>query len=307
MRAAYLNEGAIEIVDVPMPSGNGELIKITATAICGSDLKLVRSKFKGFFGHEMSGTVDGARRVAIKPWNECGVCDQCQNGFFARCRLGLNRTFIQGGFAERIIVPAKCLIDLPPSLPLADACLVEPMAVAVHVIERIVPEPGLPIAIVGGGPIGLLCLAAARSKGADVALLARHDYQREAGEALGAKTPWRKDYPVVIEAGGTESAVVDAVHLTEPGGRLFLMGTQGKTLFPFSLYTRELTVVATFGYCDSRQTGNELEIAAHFLADHPEVPRVLITHRFPLEEGAKAFSAAKNRAEKPLKVVIEPR
>lgn len=306
MKAVYVSEGTVSVKDVPEPEAAGVLVNIAAASICGSDLKILSSRYKGMFGHEISGVLEDGRRVAIEPWNSCGVCDQCRQGNFIRCRAGFYKTIIQGGFAERIVVPEKSLVELPPGLPVNDACLVEPMAVAIHVVNKIDPQPGQHIAIIGGGSVGMLCLAVARARGCDVTVYARHDFQKQAAEKLGASAKQLPEYDVVIETGGSDSSVVDALNLAAPGGTVYLMGTQNKTTLPFAIYAKELTLIASTAYCCTNHTGREMAVAAQFMAGHPVVAETLITHRLPLEDSVEAFRIAQAKSEGRFKVVIEP-
>lgn len=306
MKAAWVSAGEIALREVPEPEGPGVLVEIASASICGSDLKLLSSRFRGMFGHEIAGTAQDGRRVAIEPWNGCGACDQCAKGYFMRCRTGFYKTLIMGGFAQRIRVPEKSLVELPEGLAIADACLVEPMAVAVHAVNKIAPQPGQHIAIVGGGSVGLMCLAVARRYRCDVTVYARHGYQKEAAERLGASARELTEYDVVIETGGSDSAVIDALNLAAPGGSVYMMGSQSRTVAPFEMYMKELTLVASMAYCCTHHTGRETAAAARFLADRPEIARTLITHRLPLEEIAQAFRIAREKIGAPLKVVIEP-
>ena len=91
-----------------------------------------------------------------------------------------------GGMAEELVVPEGCLVALAPGVSTADACLVEPLAVAVHGLRLAQLEPTTRVAVIGGGTIGLCAVAAATHAGAQVGLRARHDVQLAAGERLGA-------------------------------------------------------------------------------------------------------------------------
>jgi threonine dehydrogenase-like Zn-dependent dehydrogenase len=88
--------------------------------------------------------------------------------------------------ADEIRVPARALVPLPSGIALRDALLVEALAVVVYALRRSGLRADQRVAVVGGGTIGLCAVAAARARGAEVALVARHDAQREAGERLGA-------------------------------------------------------------------------------------------------------------------------
>jgi len=257
-------------------------------------------------GHEISGVLDDGRRVAIEPRNGCGECDQCRQGHFARCRKGFGKAFSHGGFAERIIVPEKSLVDLPPSPPVKDACPVEPLGVEFHVVNRIDPRTGRHVAIIGGGSVGMSRLAVAEQRGCDVTAYVLCDFQREAAEAAGGSAKCLAESDAVIETGGTDSSVAGALDLVAPGGAVCLAGTQNKTTLPFSIYTKEVTLITSFGYCCAKHSGWETASAAQFMAGNPVIAQTLITHRFPLEDFAEAFRVAQDKSARRFKVVIEP-
>src|SRR5690606_11626223 len=114
-----------------------------------------------------------------------------------------------------VAVRSPQLVPLPAGLDVRDACLVEPAAVAWHGVDRAAVVPGERVVVVGGGSIGLLAVAAARRKGHQVDLDARHPHQIEAGERLGAGRP-SGVYDVVIEAAGSESGLARCAELARP-------------------------------------------------------------------------------------------
>ena len=68
---------------------------------------------------------------------------------------------------------------------------------------------------------------------------------------------------------------------------------------------KELRVLGSFMY-GRRNLVRDVEVAAQLLAQRPELPGILITHRLPLEAAAQAFEIAANRREGAIKVVLEP-
>ena len=123
-----------------------------------------------------------------------------------------------GASAERFRAPGHVLVPLPPDLDVADASLVEPGSVAWHSCHQGGISPQTRVAIVGAGAIGILAAASAQQMGAaEVAVEARHPHQHEARERIGAVVP-TSEYDVVIETGGSESALQRAVELARVGG-----------------------------------------------------------------------------------------
>ena len=208
MHAVRSIAGTPTVVEVPEPAGDWPLLDVGSASICGSDLELLSWGLPVTIGHEVAGTVDG-RPFCVEPTVGCGDCDQCRAGAPQRCRgtaaHGLLGVSFDGGLADRVRVPAECLVPLPDGLRVADACLVEPLAVSWHGLRKVSAAPGERVLVVGGGSVGLLAVAAARAMGLEVDLEARHPHQKSAGERLGAGSP-HGEYDIVVEA--VRSAVV---------------------------------------------------------------------------------------------------
>jgi len=160
---------------------------------------------------------------------------------------------------------------------------------------------------VGGGAIGLCAVAAARAAGAEVALEARHDAQRAAGERLGAGARPAGAYDLVVDAAGSESSFARAAELSRPGGRVALIGSYWTPVaFPgFALCMKEIDVIPASMYGRAGAM-RDIDAAAALLAGTPELPRAVITHRFPLAAAAEAFATARARESGAIKVVLEP-
>ncbi len=313
MRAVRIEAGAVRVVELPAPSGSGVRVRIRSAGICGSDLHMLGLGFPvaGTLGHEIAGLLDDDTPVAIEPIAPCGRCEPCREGHYNRCAgvpgvvIGVG---LDGGMADEIRVPERCLVPLPRGIEPRDGCVVEPLAVALHGLAALELAPGSRALVIGGGAIGLCAVAGAAATGASVALEARHDAQRAAGEALGARIAAGGDgYHAVIDAAGTAQSLESAVLACRPGGTLVLLATywEGMQLPGFGLSAKEIRVVPATMYA-RRGPLREIEIAAALLAARPEISRRLISHRFPLEAAAEAFRTAADRRGGALKVVLEP-
>jgi threonine dehydrogenase-like Zn-dependent dehydrogenase len=314
MKAVRCHEaGRVHVTEVPEPSGDGIDVRVRAAGICGSDLHLLASglPLPGTLGHELAGTLADGTPVAIEPLAPCGTCTACRSGRYNLCSEGPAMIFgigRDGGMAEKVRVPQSALVPLPAGVDVSNACLVEPLAVAIHGMRRARVRPGERVAVVGGGTIGLVAVAAARAAGAEADLVARHDVQRAAGDRLGAGLVTDdRGYDVVVDAVGTSEAVERAIALAAPGGRLILLGSywDGMRVPGFALCIKEIDVFPASLY--AHEGGNrDVDAAAALLAREPEIPRAIITHRFPLEAAEEAFRVAADRKAGAIKVVLEP-
>jgi threonine dehydrogenase-like Zn-dependent dehydrogenase len=327
MRAVRSSGDGVEVVDVDEPDEPGEpddpggVISIRAASICGSDFDFIGPDNPFVLGHELAGVTDDGRPVAVEGVFGCGRCDQCTIGSYNRCRTMGERVpglTMDGGMCERYAVPERALVPLPAGLDVADASLVEPMAVAWHGAAIGGVGPAQRVAVVGGGSIGLLSVSAALAHGAEeVGLAARHDHQIEAGERLGA-TPATGEYDVVFEAAGSESAVTAAVDLAVPGGTVVVLGVHAGGLPFLTAFLKEVRIVGSITYGGPPAgTGGpggragpggqrEVDAAAALLAAQPEIAATLVTHRFPITDAAEAFRVAGDRRSGAIKVVVHP-
>jgi threonine dehydrogenase-like Zn-dependent dehydrogenase len=311
MRAVRFVEGKVEVGDVPAPSGDGVKVRVRSIGICGSEIHMLEKRFpiSGVPGHEFSGELEDGTPVGVEPLVPCGECETCVTGDYNLCRLGPGSVLgvgRDGGMADAAIVPERSLVYLPANVGVKDACLIEPVAVALHGLRKAGLSGGMRVAVVGGGAIGLSAVAGAALACAEVGLSARYPHQAEAGRRLGAGDV-NGSYDLVIESAGSGSALEEAVALCKPNGRVLLLGTYWDGLaFPhFAVAQKGLTLFATMMYARSA-AGRDCDQAAALLAGNPEIARCLITHRFPLEEAPKAFEVARNREAGAIKVVLEP-
>src|SRR5262249_13810477 len=156
MKAVRPRDRGVEVVDVPRPNGEGVRVRVRSAGICGSDLHIVGSPFATgkTLGHEIAGLTPDGTPVAIEPLLACGRCARCIDGDYNCCELGPG-TLIgvghDGGMAEELVVPERCLVPLPQAVRVEDACLVEPLAVVVHGLRRARLRGGERVAVIGGG------------------------------------------------------------------------------------------------------------------------------------------------------------
>ena len=313
MRAVRVIDGTVQVVEVPDPRDDGGVrVRVAAAGICGSDLAMIDAGWAPpvTMGHEIAGWTADGTPVAIEPLDPCGHCDQCLAGTYHLCEqaaatmIGIG---VDGGWATEVVVPERCLVPLPDALDVRDAALVEPVAVALHGLGLVDHRPHQRVAVVGAGTIGLCALAAIRSRGGTADVVARHDHQRAAVEALGGGAAPSDGYDLVVETAGTAEALRHAVRLARPSATVLLLSVHWEpTPTPgVGLWMKEVRLVPSMTY-GSDPSGREIEVAAHVVGTSPELARRVITHRFPLEAAADAFVTARDRVGGAIKVVLEP-
>jgi threonine dehydrogenase-like Zn-dependent dehydrogenase len=110
----------------------------------------------------------------------------------------------------------------------------------------------------------------------------------------------------VVDAAGTTSSMATALVLVRPGGTVALVASHWDPVeLPQFWTVKEPTIVTAMVHGDA-DAGHDMARAAQLLADRPEVPAALITHRFPLDRAVAAFRLAADRAAGAVKVVLEP-
>ncbi|MEH6581804.1 MAG: alcohol dehydrogenase catalytic domain-containing protein [Halioglobus sp.] len=312
MKAVRCCGKQVQVVDVPRPSGEGVVVKVHSAGICSSDLHMLDAGFEltATLGHEVAGTLSDGRAVALEPIAPCGHCDMCVTGDYFLCRLGagmIHGVALDGGMAEEIVVPERCIVTLPNNVNAADACLVEPLAVAAHGIRMLPLATDSRVAIIGAGAVGLAAAAVLTPFVKTVSLAARHDAQMEAGERLGATLDPSGEYDFVVECAGNTKALEQAARLCKPGGIILLLATywEGVMLPAFEVGMKNLKIYASSLY--GRQgLVRDVEMAAQLMAQRPELADILITHRLPIGEAEEAFKIAADRKAGAIKVVLNP-
>jgi L-iditol 2-dehydrogenase len=312
MRAVRCEGGAPVVVDVPTVSGDGIRVRVASAGICGSDLHLLPWNLPAVMGHELAGTLADGTLVAIEPISPCGRCPACLGGDTQRCVsgptmiMGIGR---DGGMADECMVPESSLVILPNGVSTRDACLVEPLAVAVHGVRRGGIIGNQRVGVIGGGSIGLAAVVAAQAAGARVDISARHDRQRVAAERLGAgELDNGALYDVVIEAAGTACSLAQAIDRCCGGGTVVMLATywDGDLVIPsLGVGMKEVSLVPSSMY-GRVGPSRDIDVAATLLATRPEIVDAIITHRFPLDAAAEAFAVARDRSAGAIKVVLEP-
>ncbi len=226
---AWVLQGIDSLVlkEVPVPAlGSGEvLVAVRAAGICGSDIPRVyrtgAHRHPLIPGHEFSGevvelgeNVDRSwlgKSVGVFPLIPCRSCEPCRRKQYEMCRnydyLGSRR---DGGFAEYVAVPVWNLLALPQSVSYEEAAMLEPMAVAVHAMRRMLSESdiwisengkragfageaeaekkagNISVAVCGLGTIGLLLLMFLKEAGVrEVYAVGNKDFQKEMAKKLG--------------------------------------------------------------------------------------------------------------------------
>jgi len=290
MKAAVLygkEDVRVEEIE-PKALGQGEVrVRIEAALTCGTDLKVFKRGYHArmivppaVFGHELAGviseTAPGAEgwragdRVVVANSAPCGECFYCRQAEREQANLCDDLLFLNGAYAESIVVPArlveKNMLRLKPETSFRDAALVEPLACVVQGLEETAIRPGERLLVLGAGPIGLMFVALAKHLGAHISVAGRRKPRLQAASRLGAREiidvgdgvdlvkHVRKQqsapFDAVIEAVGKPEAWEAATQLVRKGGRVnFFGGCPSGTSVSLDtglLHYSNLTLLASF-------------------------------------------------------------
>lgn len=214
----------------PQAPGPGQVkLKVAYAGICGTDNHIYlghmdkRLRLPQVIGHEMSGEiaelgdgVEGFRvgdRVVVRPLDPCRNCPACELEHYNICPninfLGIDSP---GAFQGWWTVPAHTLHNLPESIDMRHAAMVEPIAVAAHDVRYGEVTDEDYVVVQGAGPIGTLVALVAKSKGAKVIILEVNKFRLDLARELGmdALNPLETDVPKYVE-GQTRTAGADVV------------------------------------------------------------------------------------------------
>ena len=289
MTAAVLyGKEDIKIEKVPIPRvGEGEvLVKVHVALTCGTDLKVYQRGYHArmivppaLFGHELAGTVEevgegvrgfkkGMRVVALNS-APCGMCFYCSKHQLNLCE---DLLFNNGAYAEYIRIPRRIveanMLVVPGNVSFEDAAMTEPLACVLRGLHETGVEIGDTVAVIGGGPIGLMFVQVAKAIGCNVIAVVKRDSQvslaRKKGahevvqiskvkdpvEAVRELSPERRGADVAIEAVGRPEAWEWAVQMVRKGGTVnFFGGCAAGTKVQLDtnrLHYSEITLKATF-------------------------------------------------------------
>ena len=328
--------GQLVLGDEPMPEpAAGEvLIRVTAVGLCGSDRHWLVDGGMGddvidapiVPGHEFAGIVERGpqrgRRVTVDPCMPCGRCEPCRTGIAHLCVAmrfaGLAPT--DGALREYVAWPEAALHSVPDSLDDVAAALIEPLAIAVHAVERAGVLAGATVGVMGCGPIGLLIVAVARAAGA-ASIVATDPlaHRRETAAALGASSvvaataagderaailaaTGGRGLDIVFEAAGEQPAVDTAIETVRPGGEVVLVGipTGDRTAFKASLARRKELTLRLSRRSTEADTARAISLAAAGTVDLPGLVSLCVS----LRDARRGFDSLVARDG--IKVVIRP-
>ena len=337
MKAALFRGGdlVVDTIPDPVPALGQVLVKTLACGICGSDLHAakhahrmveVTKRIPGrkpmdlsrdiVFGHEFCCEVldyGPATEKKIKPGTRV-----CSMPLMVEADgpkgMGYSNTYV-GGYAERMVLSAPLMLEVPNGLPTEHAALTEPLAVGVHAVEKANLTGDEAPLVVGCGPVGLAVIAALKLKG--IRPIVAADYspkRRELAVLMGAdivvdpavEQPYGKlaadKRAAVFECVGVPGLIQQILEKAPKDARVVIVGVcmEADTIEPLFAIFKELNLQFVLGY-----TPEEFARSLHLLAEGKVDVQALITGKVGLD-GVKGAFAELGNPEKHTKILVEP-
>jgi (R,R)-butanediol dehydrogenase/meso-butanediol dehydrogenase/diacetyl reductase len=197
-------------------------------------------------------------RVVADSRIACGTCPACRRGSPNLCqKLGFVGEVCDGGFAAMTILPEAILLPVDRSLSPAVAAMAEPLAVALHAVNRLAPERGEPILIAGAGPIGgLVALVLAREGFGPLYIVDRNEArQRLVADVTGATPAMLDGAPATrfaVDATGSAAVASALVARSASGARIVFVGIfhEKLTIDPNLIVEREIDLIGCGAFAD---------------------------------------------------------
>lgn len=320
--------------------GAGEVgLAIGAGGICGSDLHYfnhggfgaIRVKHPMVLGHEVAGTVTAVGagvetiavgdRVAVSPSLPCNACEYCLKGQQNHCLdmrfygSAMRMPHVDGAFRQQLVAEASQCHKLAYGVSLAEGAFAEPFAVTLHAVNRAGSLLGKRVLITGSGPIGALCVLAARVHGArEIIVTDVLDgplaYARQVGadrtinvveapEQLAVLATGKGSIDVMFEASGNAAALASGLAALRPRSTLVQLGLGGDIALPQNVVVgKEIDIRGSFRFHE------EFGLAVDLINQRRVDVRPLLSDTFPIDEAVKAFELASDRSRS-MKVQLE--
>lgn len=345
MKALYLRDNhvlSLEETENPVIETDGDVIvKVTAAAICGSDIHFWEGKAFSvpnfILGHEFVGVIHETGsavrrfkpgdRVAVPAIPYCGACDGCKQSEVYKCRQSsmfgwrTPKANLSGGQAEYVRVPYAevGLVPIPDHVTDKQALLVgDILSTAYFAVTNGAVKPGDDVAIFGAGPVGLCAVACARLfTPGRIILVDLEDNRLAMGERLGAthllnpkrdevakqiRSITRRGVDLSIDAVGIPAILEDCINVTAKGGIISVAGV-GPAVFNVNMGAMFMkNLTLKTGFVNLNQMDRLMKLIALGKLDVSPI----ITHEMPLDDIVEAYRVFAEREDGCIKVMIKP-
>lgn len=333
----------VDEVPDPVPGFGQVLVEVEACGICGSDLHFVKHgatmlalgkemRREGepqlgseldldrdvYMGHEFSARVLDAGPDTVAPPAGTVVTSIPVMFTMSGVENLAYTNALPAGYAERMLLSAPMLLEVPNGLDPRHAALTEPMAVGLHAVNKSGLRPGEAALVLGCGPVGLAVIAALRLQGIEPIVAADFSpTRRSLAATMGAhevvdpaaepaiEAWYRVDGTkplVVFEAVGVTGMINQAMRDAPRNARICIVGVcmEPDTIRPFFGIGKELNLQFVLGYDPDEFAGTLRSIAEGDIDVAP-----LITGTVDLDGVPGAFEEL-GHPDRHAKILVEP-
>jgi len=332
------------VADPQLLQPTDAIVQITLAGICGSDLHVYHGREAGLdngtvMGHEFVGTVieTGAdvRKIfkgskVLSPFTtSCGECFYCRIGLTCRCEKGNLFGWVQSGhglhgaqaqyirvpMADSTLIPLSNDINEEKGLLLGDV-----FSTGYFCADNAGINSRGTYVVIGCGPVGLMTVMAAKHLGTENLFAIDYSNERlQMAKDFGAiplnpsvidvrssilNSTNGRGADAVMEVVGSSDALRLAIDLLRPGGTISSVGVHTAKDFAFSpVEAYDKNLVYKIGRCPAHFYAEKLlkeEVIQRYPADK------IITHRFQISDGAKAYEIFDKKLDNCIKAVLQP-
>jgi threonine dehydrogenase-like Zn-dependent dehydrogenase len=347
MRALVFKDfGTVELDDVPAPvieEPGDAIVRVTTTAICGSDLHVLNGRIPGMtpgstMGHEFAGVVEEVSpevtrfhpgdRVVGSFTIPCGHCWFCERRLFSRCPdqrvfgYGAFLGDVQGSQAERVRVPNADLALHAVGPAMTDEQVLflgDIFSTGYDCAVEAQIQPGDVVAVIGCGPVGLMAVQAARTFDPAVVYAVDTVSDRlEMAQTFGATPVDASEVHVashiqdhtggrgadrVLECVGSAPALHDSLDIVRAGGRVSVIGVHSEPEFELPLNMAFVRGV-DLKFCGTANVVGRWDRALELITSGAARPDQIISHRMKLDDAVRGYEIFANKEA--MKVVLTP-
>lgn len=322
-------------IEIPRIKDNEVLVQIKFIGICGSDVHVFHgkhafTKYPVTQGHEVSGMIVAVgkdvkglfegQKVTIEPQIVCGKCYPCLHGKYNLCEelkvMGFQAT---GTASTYFAVVASKITPLPQTMSYEDGAMIEPLAVAVHAIQKVGDVQGMRICVIGAGPIGNLVGQVGKGMGAAKVMITdisdlRLDLAKKCGIDAAYNTRTTDFGDAMVETFGPDKAdvIFDCAGNDTTMGQAIKYARKGSTIILVAVYAGMATVDLAV------LNDHELDLNSTMMYRHEDYTMaiklveegkinlgLLQSKRFPFKDYLKAYKYIEDNRETTMKVLID--
>ncbi|MFD1037411.1 zinc-binding dehydrogenase [Virgibacillus byunsanensis] len=330
----YTGPNQLNIKEIPVPTLNERevLIKVAYVGICGTDMLCYHGGMDNrvqppvILGHEFSGIIEAigancisqvGEKVTVEPIVSCGECSGCKKGEYNLCSsLNLMGIDSNGAISNLMKVSEDYVYSLGDKVSMKDGALVEPIAVCIHLLEKVELKENQTVLIVGGGPIGLITAQVAKKWGANVVISEINEFRIRTAQQLGFSVinPVKQNivdevlnltngsgFEITVEATGTNAGLVSCIEAAGVRGKVVIAGLPKKqaSIDTYKIIAKELQLIGTRVY-----KGKDYRKAINLLASNDFETDKLISRIVSLEDSIEYGFKAIDRQEEVIKIFI---